>query len=318
LNHKRRVTAVKKNKKGKKRKKIEKGKKRKTEKKQKRKKLKKGIGGKTENFCLECGMVIGKKIRMERIMNRNTGRTVMIPMDHGVTMGPIPGLENMPETIDKVVEGGANAVIVHKGIVASGFRGSGRDVGLMVHLSASTSMGPDPTRKVNVCTVEEALRLGADAVSVHVNIGAETEPEMLADLGDVARQCNHWQVPLLAMMYPRGPNVKDEKDVELVKLAARVGAELGADIVKTNYTGSIDSFRQVVKGCPVPVVIAGGSKGKELDCLKMIEDSIKAGGVGVSMGRNSFQCKDPTAFVRAVCRVVHEEVPAEKAAKELK
>ncbi|MDP2974523.1 MAG: 2-amino-3,7-dideoxy-D-threo-hept-6-ulosonate synthase, partial [Candidatus Diapherotrites archaeon] len=228
------------------------------------------------------------------------------------------GLEGISSTIEKVAEGGANAIVLHKGIVTSGHRGSGRDIGLIVHLNASTSAGSDPNRKITVCTVEEALKLGADAVSVHINIGAVTEPEMLADLGETAKACNEWGVPLLAMMYPRGPNVKDDKDVEAVKLAARAGAELGADIVKTNYTGSIDSFRQVVKGCPVPVIIAGGSKGNELDSLKKIEESLQAGGSGVAMGRNSFQHKNPTAFVRAVCKVVHEGESAEKAAKELK
>jgi len=261
---------------------------------------------------------IGKKIRLERIMDRNTGKTVIIPMDHCVTVGPIAGLEDMPAAINSVVEGGANAIVLHKGIVLAGHRGTGKDVGLIVHLSASTSAGPDPNRKIEVCTVEEALSLGADAVSVHVNIGADSEPEMLADLGETARKCNEWNVPLLAMMYPRGPKIKDDKDVEIVKLAARVGAELGADIVKTNYTGSVDSFREVVKGCPVPVIIAGGSKGNELDCLKKIEDSIEAGGAGVCMGRNSFQHKNPTAFVKAVCRVVHGKARAEDAAKELK
>ncbi len=262
--------------------------------------------------------MIGKKIRMERIVDRNTGRTVIIPMDHGFTVGPIAGLENMSETVGKVVEGGANAIVLHKGIVTAGYRGTGKDVGLIVHLSGSTSAGPDPNRKIKVCTVEEALRLGADAVSVHVNIGADAEPEMLAGMAETARKCNEWNVPLLAMMYPRGPKVKDECGLEEVKLAARVGAELGADIVKTNYTGSVDSFRQVVKSCPVPVIIAGGSKGKELDCLKKIEESIKAGGAGVAMGRNSFQHSNPAAFVRAVCRVVHQGASAEEAAKALK
>jgi len=262
--------------------------------------------------------MIGKKIRLERIMDRNTKRTVIIPMDHGITMGPIPGLVDMRETIGKVVEGGANAIVLHKGIVSAGFRGGGRDVGLIVHLSASTALGPDPNRKVIVCSVEEALKLGADAVSIHVNIGAETEPEMLKDMGEISRKCHEWNVPLLAMMYPRGKEIKDDKDVEAVKIAARAGAELGADIVKTNYTGDVDSFREVVKGCPVPVVIAGGSKGKEIDALKAIEDSIKAGGAGVAMGRNSFQHKNPTAFIRAAAKVVHEGIPAEKAAKEIK
>jgi fructose-bisphosphate aldolase/2-amino-3,7-dideoxy-D-threo-hept-6-ulosonate synthase len=259
--------------------------------------------------------MIGKQVRMERIIDRNSGKTVIIPMDHGVTVGPIKGLENMKEAINKAAEGGANAIILHKGIVGIGHRSGGKDVGLIIHLSASTSLGPDPNHKVIVCSVEEAIRLGADAVSIHVNIGADDEAKMLKDMGEISKECNKWGMPLIAMMYPRGKKIKDEKDVEVVKLAARVGAELGADIVKTNYTGSIESFKQVVNGCPVPVIIAGGSKGDELDTLKMIEDALKAGAAGVAMGRNSFQHENPTKFINAVYEVVHNGKAAQEAVK---
>jgi predicted phospho-2-dehydro-3-deoxyheptonate aldolase len=262
--------------------------------------------------------MIGKQIRMERIIDRNSGNTVIIPMDHGVTVGPIDGLEDIRSTIGKVANGGANAIALHKGIVGVGHRSSGRDIGLIIHLSASTSLAPDPNHKVIVCSVEEAIKLGADAVSVHINVGADDESEMLRDMGEIAKDCTEWGMPLLAMMYPRGKKIKDEKDLEAVKLAARVGAELGADIVKTNYTGDIKSFRQVVEGCPVPVIIAGGSKGDELQTLKMIEDAMKAGAAGVAMGRNSFQHKDPSKFVKAVCEVVHKGKPSKEACKMLR
>jgi len=262
--------------------------------------------------------MIGKQIRMQRIIDRNTGNTVIIPMDHGVTVGPIPGLEDMKDTIDKVAEGGANAILLHKGIVGAGHRSGGKDVGLIVHLSASTALGPDPNNKVIVCRVKEALKLGADAVSIHINVGADDEADMLKDMGEISKQCTKWGVPLLAMMYPRGKKIKNEKGVEVVKLAARVGAELGADIIKTNYTGDIKSFKQVVDGCPVPVIIAGGSKGDELATLKMIEDAMKAGAKGVAMGRNSFQHKNPTKFVKAVCAVVNKGKTAKQALKLLR
>jgi fructose-bisphosphate aldolase/2-amino-3,7-dideoxy-D-threo-hept-6-ulosonate synthase len=262
--------------------------------------------------------MIGKQVRMQRIMDRNTGKTVIIPMDHGVTVGPIKGLENMKDTINKVADGGTNAIVLHKGMVGVGHRSGGRDVGLIIHLSASTSVGPDPNHKVIVCSVKEAIKLGADAVSIHVNIGADDEAEMLKDMGEIAKDCNKWGMPLLAMMYPRGKKIKDEKDVGVVKLAARVGAELGADIVKTNYTGNIKSFRQVVEGCPVPVIIAGGSKGDELQTLKMIEDAMRAGASGVAMGRNSFQHNNPPNFVKAVCAVVHQGKSAKEACKLLR
>lgn len=103
---------------------------------------------------------------------------------------------------------GANAVLLHKGMVEAGHRGYGRDIGLIVHLSASTSLGPDPNHKVLVTTVEEAIKLGADAVSVHVNVGSEEEAEMLTKLGMVAEACREWSMPLLSMMYPRGKKLK--------------------------------------------------------------------------------------------------------------
>ncbi len=258
--------------------------------------------------------MIGKMIRLERIIDRNSGKTVIIPMDHGVTVGPIEGLADMRTTVSKVVAGGANAILMHKGIVRAGHRGAGRDVGLIIHLSGSTSMSPDPNAKELVCTVEDAIKLGADAVSVHINLGAETDKEMLAQLGFISERCLQWQMPLVAMMYTRGPEIKDEFDVNNVKHAARVGAELGADIVKVPYTGSIESFTQVVQGCPVPVVIAGGPKmDSDEDIFKMVEGALKAGAAGLSIGRNAFQHKTPDKMVAALSKMVHEGYSVEKA-----
>jgi len=251
--------------------------------------------------------MIGKAIRLERIMNRESGRTVIVPMDHGITLGPIAGLENMTRTVDAIVNGGATAVVLHKGIVTAGHRGSGKDLGLIIHLSASTSMAPDPNDKVDVTDVAEAIRLGADAVSVHVNLGAKNERGMLGHLGRVAKECNQWAMPLLAMMYTRGEKIKNAFDVAYVKHAARVAAELGADVVKVMYTGSIRSFRKVVAGCPVPVVIAGGEKMEsERELLEMVDQSLKAGGRGVSIGRNVFQHKRPMKMVAAIGAIVHQ------------
>lgn len=261
-------------------------------------------------------MGIGKSIRMERIVDRKSDRSVIVPMDHGVTAGPIRGLTDMRSAVNGVAEGGANAVLLHKGIVIAGHRGYGKDIGLIIHLSASTSLGPDPLNKVVVAQVEEAIRLGADAVSMHVNVGADTEAEMLGALGEMTMVCEMWGMPLLAMMYPRGKKVKNEHDPELVMHAARVGAELGADIIKTNYTGDPDSFKEVIRGCPVPVIIAGGPKANtDTEVLKMVEDAITAGASGVSIGRNIFQHKSPANITRAMSKVVHEGLSAKEAAE---
>jgi fructose-bisphosphate aldolase/2-amino-3,7-dideoxy-D-threo-hept-6-ulosonate synthase len=264
-------------------------------------------------------MGIGKSIRMERIVDRNSGRSVIVPMDHGVTAGPIYGLTDMQNAVNGVAEGGANAVLLHKGIVIAGHRGYGKDIGLIIHLSASTSLGPDPLNKVVIAQVEEVMRLGADAVSMHVNVGADTEAEMLVALGTISMVCEQWGIPLLAMMYPRGKKVKNEHDPEAVRHAARVGAELGADLIKTNYTGDPDTFREVIRTCPVPVIIAGGPKATtDEEVLTMVEDAIAVGAAGVSIGRNIFQHEKPANITRAICQVVHEGVSARDAMELLK
>ncbi|NPA32836.1 MAG: class I fructose-bisphosphate aldolase family protein [Aquificae bacterium] len=263
-------------------------------------------------------MGIGKEIRMERIMNRETRKTIIVPMDHGVSSGPIPGIVNIKEAVQKVARGGANAVVLHKGMVRAGHRKEGKDIGLIVHLSASTDLSPRKNDKVLVCTVEEAIRLGADAVSVHVNIGAEGEREMLRDLGYVAKLCEEWQMPLLAMVYGRGPKIENQYDPKIVAHCARVGAELGADIVKVPYTGDPETFRPAVEGSPVPVVIAGGPKMKsEKEVLQMVKGAIEAGAAGLSIGRNIFQAKDPERMVRAMALIVHEGKDLEEALKVL-
>jgi len=263
--------------------------------------------------------MVGKKIRLERIIDRNSGRTVIIPMDHGVTVGPIEGLGDMRTTVSKIVAGGANAILMHKGIVHAGHRGGGRDIGLIIHLSGGTSMSPDPNAKELVCTVEEAIKLGADAVSVQINLGANTDKEMLGQLGCVSGKCLEWQMPLVAMMYTRGQKIKNEYDVNNIKHAARVAAELGADIVKVVYTGSVESFKEVVDGCPVPVVIAGGPKmDSDEDIFKMVEGALKAGAKGVSIGRNVFQHKKPEKMVAAMCEMVHNGASVKKAITLLK
>lgn len=248
--------------------------------------------------------MIGKAIRLERIMDRNTGRTVIVPMDHGFTMGQIEGLKKMPEAVSAVSEGGANAIVMHKGMVKAGHRGKGRDIGLIVHLSASTSLNPDPDDKVLVCTVEEAVALGADAVSIHINLGAVHESRMIEAAGMVSKECIRWGMPLLVMIYPRGKGI-DPRSPAAVGHCVRVAEEIGADLIKTSYTGDPASFAEICAACSVPVLIAGGEKAGDLATLTAIRDAVGAGAAGVAIGRNAFQRDDPAAFVRALCKVVH-------------
>lgn len=259
--------------------------------------------------------MLGKEIRLDRIWDRKTKKSVIIPMDHGISEGPMKGLTDMGSSIDAVARGGANAVIGHMGMAMRAHRDEGRDIGLMLHLSASTRVNPvDTNRKVLVNSVETALKLGADGVSVHVNVGSQYESEQLADLGMISQKCVEWGVPLLGMMYPRGEGLTaDEKSADMVALAARAGAEIGCDIVKTYYTGDPDSFAQVTEGAMVPVMIAGGSKGSDRDTLEMVWGAMTGGGSGVSMGRNAFQHDDPERFVAAVVALVHEGATLDQA-----
>lgn len=259
-------------------------------------------------------MVFGRDIRLARILNE--GKMLCIPMDHGISNGPIKGLEDIHSVIYECSSAGLTCVLVNKGIIKSMPRPP--NIGLIAHFSASTSIGPAPNRKILIGTVEEAIRLGADAVSLHINIGSKEEPEMLQKLGIISDKCDEWSVPLVAMMYPRGENIKNPHDPEIVAHAARVGAEAGADVVKTVYTGDPASFRRVVRGCPVPIVIAGGPKANtDREILEMCEGAMMAGAKGVTFGRNIFQHKNPPTIVRALYKIILEKRNVREAMKEL-
>ena len=254
----------------------------------------------------------GKTRRLKRIFQQDN-HTVIVPMDHGVTIGPIQGIINMQQIINQLLKGGVDAILVHKGIAKNVDAGN---AGLIVQLSAMSNLSPNINGKVQVCTVQEAIRIGADAVSVHVNIGAQDEDKMLKNLGKVANQCDLYGMPLLAMMYPRGPKIQNEHAPDVVAHAARIGAELGADIIKANYTGNIETFKAVVESCPVPVVIAGGPKCKTpQEILQTAYDSVQAGAAGLSIGRNVFQHENPTLIVKALESIVHKGASVGQALK---
>lgn len=251
----------------------------------------------------------GKELRLKELF-KHSQRTFILPMDHGITIGPVQGLEDIPPVV-KQVSDKVDALLVHKGLVGqvSDYLGP-KGCRLIVHLSASTALSPDPTRKEMVTTVYHAIRLGASAVSVHVNLGSNGESSMLKDLGTVAERCEYWGMPLLAMMYVRDGSKESEYDPVKIKHAARVAEELGADIVKVNYTGSIESFSEVVNSVKIPVIIAGGPKmSSDADLMAMVADAVKAGARGVAIGRNVFQHQDPAALAGQIRRILDGDLP---------
>lgn len=255
----------------------------------------------------------GKGVRLSRLF-KHSRRMFIIPMDHGVTVGPIAGLKDMGYIVKQVTAGGADAVIVHKGLVGqiTDYLGPG-GCELIVHLSASTALAPNPNRKELVSSVEHAIRLGATAVSVHVNLGDDYEARMLKDLGQIAEECDFWGMPLLAMMYVRDGSKESEYDPARIKHAARVAEEVGVDIIKVNYTGSKETFAEVTGAVKIPVVIAGGPKMASVyDLLVMVSDAVLAGARGVALGRNVFQDKKPKLLAGKIRRVLDEVLPHEK------
>ncbi len=243
-------------------------------------------------------------IRMARLHDRS-GAWLMVPLDHGVSSGPIAGVAKAVDikTTLTAVAPHATCVTVHRGLMKHAAPFADR-LGMLLHLSASTDMDADPHDKRLVATVGEAARLGCDGVSLHVNVGATTESHQLDDFGAVAGQCGHMGMPLVAMMYPRGPKVKNPFDPNLVAHAARLGAELGADAIKVPYTGSEASFRRVVDGCPAPVLVAGGAKRADFKGLiKDLHAARNAGARGVSIGRNVFQDARPREAMARIAAV---------------
>ncbi len=241
--------------------------------------------------------------RLNRIF-RSDGHALIVAMDHGLIDGPTPGLERPGETIAKVAAGGADAVLTSYG-VARRFAGELAPLGLILRVDGgATSLGMAGGPGATFFGVEEALRLGADAVAVSAFPGSPVEVESLERLAHVIAAAHAWGLPVMAEMVPGGFDSPPEKRTpHAVALAVRVAAELGADFVKTPY---VAGFAAVVAGSYVPVVVLGGARrGNEQAMLADIRAAMEAGAAGVAIGRNIFQAEDPTAMTAAVARILH-------------
>lgn len=256
----------------------------------------------------------GIQARLDRI--GTDGTILNVPMDHGITIGATQGLIDIESTIDAVTAAGADSVLTQKGL-AERVHPNKNDAGYLIHLNASTMSGPDSNDKRLSGTVEEAIQLAADAVSFHMNVGSTYEPEQLEDLARITRTAHEYGVPVLAMTYARGPNV-EEDDPEKLAHAVRLGEELGANILKTGYSGSAETFERVVEATGKPVIAAGGSPASDREMLEQVRSVIDAGAAGVSMGRSIFQHDTPGQMTAAVSAVVHDNLPVDEALTRLK
>ena len=253
-------------------------------------------------------MTAGIEARLDRI--GTDGRYLIVPMDHGISLGPVDGLVDIENTIDAVTSGGADAVLTQKGL-ARRVHPHKNGAGYIVHLNASTALGPDSNDKRVVGTVEDAIRAGADAVSFHLNVGSAYEPGQLESLGALTSDTAAFGIPTLGMTYARGRHLDGddpEHEAEYLAHAVRAGEELGVDIIKTAYSGDPESFEAVVAAASVPVVIAGGSRGTDAETVAMVRGAMDAGAAGVSMGRSIFQHESPEAITRAIAGVIHDDL----------
>jgi class I fructose-bisphosphate aldolase len=270
----------------------------------------------------------GKKIRLGRILDPHTLKSVAVAFDHGLSSGPIPGCIKPRETMAKLVEGGADAILVSPGIArlcADFFVGKSAPA-LILRLDwtnmfrAEEKMGYKEGRSSAIGVVEDAARFGADAVLTFMFVGYEdpdVEAREIEKNALIARACESAGIPHIIEPMARGRLAGARRfDGELIRMHVRNAAELGADAIKTDYTGQRETFAPVVEGCPVPILIAGGPKAETFEAsLEMVEGAMQAGAAGVLFGRNIFQAPDPVKMLRAIRAIVHDGAGARVALK---
>ena len=270
---------------------------------------------------------VGIKRRMRRFFRRD-GRALIFAMDHGFEHGPTDFEEcwehvNPKITIRKVVRAGIDGVMMLPGIVRIAGDEVKPSVGLMVKLTSKTNLRPkdDQLLQSQLGFVEDAVKLGADAIAATVYWGSPQEDVMMRQFAEIASYAHDLGFPVVQFAYPRGPYINErygkKEDYRVVMYGARAAAESGADMIKTYWTGSRETFAKVVDAAAgVPVLLSGGAKTENpVDFLKVVWEVIEAGGAGAVVGRNIFQRENPEPFIKALLRVVHRNEDPEEAAK---
>jgi len=254
-------------------------------------------------------MFKSKEKKLKEIMK--DGKALLLAFDHAVEHGPsaYEGIDLSPERIARIaVEGRVDGIIVHIGVAKKIKRMVGK-LPIIVKLTARTSLTTDENQIQQIVTsVKEARDIGAKAIACTIYFGSDREAEMFKIFEEIKQDANKYKMPIFGFAYPRGKKLKSKYDPDAIRYAARVGAEIGFDVVKTYYTGDKESFSKVVKDCFVPVLVAGGPKiSEEKDVLKIVEDIMSAGAAGVAIGRNIWMRKDEDAInlLKEIRRIVH-------------
>jgi len=263
---------------------------------------------------------LGKAVRLGRLKNAGSGRILTVALDHAPSYGLLKGLEDIGRVLEQVASAGPDAIMLMKGTAERCFPPYAGRIALI--LKSSTLSPFHPEHDVCVNTVEDAVRLGADAISMAVTIGSPHQPQILANLAALVREAERAGMPVIAHAYPNGGLVPPAErfSLERVSYAARVAMELGVDIVKTFYTGSSETFAEVVvRAAPALVVAAGGPRlDTEAEVLRMAHDVVQARGAGITFGRNIWQSARISQMIRALKLIVHSNRSVEEALDSLR
>lgn len=247
----------------------------------------------------------GMKNRLSRIIKPESGRTVMLAVDHGYFLGPTSGLEEPEKTIAPLIRY-ADTLMLTRGVLRTSVDPS-VDVPIVLRVSGGTSILGNLADEGTTVSIEDAVRLNVAGIALSIFVGSELERKTLLALADLVDKGEEHGIPVLAVTAV-GKDMS--RDARYLGLACRIAAELGAHIVKTYYC---EEFEKVVRSCPVPIVIAGGKKLPEKDALYLAHNAVQSGAKGVDMGRNIFQSEHPVPMIRAVREVVHNNLAPEKA-----
>ncbi|MEM3362149.1 MAG: 2-amino-3,7-dideoxy-D-threo-hept-6-ulosonate synthase [Candidatus Anstonellaceae archaeon] len=252
----------------------------------------------------------GHKTRLSRIM-RN-GKVMLLAMDQGIEHGPTDFDEkniNPDYVLDIAVKGGFTGIAIQKGIAYKYLENYAGQIPLILKLNGKTNIVPkDEAYSAPLATVKEAIKLGADAIGYTIYVGSPNEARMFHEFGMIRAECEEYGIPTIVWAYPRGKYVQNEKDKAVVAYAARCALELGADIVKVNYTGSVESFRYVVQAAQkCKVISAGGSKQTDEEFLAKAKEVMSAGAVGFAVGRNVWQHPQPLKIAEELKKIIFSD-----------
>jgi len=242
--------------------------------------------------------MIGKTRRMNRLLVGEKKRCLLSPLDHAGWLGPVKGLDRPRWIVEQVVAGGANAILASPGFIRATADLIPPSMGIVLRVSLTAGLSKQGTQETPIATLDTALQMDADAVAVSVFFGRDGDIEIYTYLADLIQACSAYDMPVVAEMMP--PEDRFFKP-DAIAHAARIGMEIGADIIKTNYCGNVEDFRKVVESVPLPIIVAGGPKqANEPSLASFTCDAVAGGASGVAIGRRVWQSDDPCGVTRQI------------------